>query len=150
MSDSLTRLLRSPGAGGIDGSLPSVPRDVAHSPPPAPGTGLRPELRAIIDEFLSTVDLPLVLVDREFRLLAWNPSFTSIVGLAPESLCDRLVTDLLVDGGGDWFPRQLRADQGSRAGAQFGRVALAVDPGAEMLITGSQFLDRGVHGKSVV
>ena len=93
MSDSITRLLRSPGAGGIDAS-----------PPSGPGAGLRPELRAIIDEFLSTVAQPLVLVDREFRILVWNASFANAVGMPPESLSDRLVTDLLLDGGGTGSP----------------------------------------------
>ena len=125
----------------------SVPTATAppHTVPAATKAGLRPELRAIISEFLATVALPLVLVDRDFRLLVWNEAFVNLVGLPPEALPDRRVTELLSDEGWDWLRRQLRVDRGIRAGAQFGRVRLSSNPATELLITGSQFLDGGAH-----
>jgi signal transduction histidine kinase/ActR/RegA family two-component response regulator len=110
------------------------------------GTGLRAELRDIVAAFLATVALPLVLVDREFRLLVWNPAFARLVGLRPAELNGRPIAELLSDDGRAWLERQLKPEQGIAAGAQFGRVRLLASPDAELLITASQFLDQDVHG----
>jgi signal transduction histidine kinase/CheY-like chemotaxis protein len=110
---------------------------------PAAGVALRPELQRVIGEFLDTVDIPLALVDLEMRLQAWNEAFTRLVGLPREALTGLSVAELLSDEGRDWLQRQLRSEDGARAGAQFGRARLASDPRAELMITGSQFLDRG-------
>ena len=107
---------------------------------------MRAELREIVAAFLSTVALPLVLVDRELRLLVWNPAFAALAGLSPAELDGRPVSELLSDDGRAWLERQLRPDQGISAGAQFGRVRLLSNPNAELLITGSQYLDQGILG----
>ena len=100
-------------------------------------------MRAAASAFLATVDVPLVLVDREYRVQVWNPAFARLTGLAPESLRERPVTELLTQTGCDWVLRQLRSDRGPLAGAQFGRVRLGATPDTELLLTGSQFLDGG-------
>jgi signal transduction histidine kinase/CheY-like chemotaxis protein len=107
---------------------------------------LRAELRDIVAAFLATVALPLVLVDREFRLLVWNPAFARLVGLCPAELNGRPIAELLSDDGRAWLERQLKPEQGNSAGAQFGRVRLLSNPDAELLITASQYLDQDVHG----
>ena len=137
----LSRLLPSHGPGAGVGPVPAPATDAA---PTAPGTRLRPE-HATISEFLATVALPLALVDRDFRLMAWNEAFATLVNRSPEALAGRPVSELLCDEGQDWLVRQLRADQGAHAGARFGRIRLSADPATELLITGSQYLDRGVH-----
>src|SRR4029077_11374817 len=51
----------------------------------------------------------------------------------------------LVDGSGrEWIRRQLNADLGSGAGAPFGRIRVVAGT-AELLISGSPFMDRGCH-----
>ncbi|MGH7731403.1 MAG: ATP-binding protein [Candidatus Eiseniibacteriota bacterium] len=106
---------------------------------------LRPELREVVVEFLGTVAVPLALVDRDLRLQAWNEAFASLAGLPADAAPGRPVSELLSDEGRDWLRRRLRADQGAQAGAQFGRAHLKASPTTELLITGSQFLDRGEH-----
>ena len=106
---------------------------------------MRAELRDIVSAFLATVALPLVLVDRRFRLLVWNQAFETLVRVPPEQLPGQPITALLSDAGREWLERQLRPDQGVHAGAQFGRVRVLSNPAAELLITGSQFLDDGAH-----
>ncbi len=129
MLPPLSRLLRPRGADAAD--------------PPA--AGLRPELRAIVSEFLDTVALPLVLVDREFRLLVCNDAFATLVSLPTAGLPGRSVCEFFDDEGRDWLGRQLRIELGPQAGARFGRIHLLASPSVELLITGSPFLDRGAH-----
>src|SRR5262249_12693228 len=83
---------------------------------------------------------------RQFRLLVWNPSFARLAGLSPAELDGRPIAELISDGGRAWLDRQLKPEQGISAGAQFGRVRLLSNPDVELLITGSQYLDQGVHG----
>jgi signal transduction histidine kinase/CheY-like chemotaxis protein len=136
----LSLLLRPRAAGTSVAAATASPPGA----PDAPGNGLRPGLRDTIADFLGTVAIPLVLVDREFRLVAWNDAFAALVGLEPGTATGP-VTNLLAADGRDWLRRQLAPDQGVRAGAQFGRVRLARDAATELLVTASQFLDRGVH-----
>src|SRR5262249_11903962 len=82
----------------------------------------------------------------EFRLLVWNPAFAAQVGLSPAELNGRPIGELLSEGGRAWLERQLKPDQGNAAGARFGRVRLLANPDGELLMTGSQYLDQGVHG----
>ena len=138
----ILRLLR-PLRGAANGTA-EPPADRASSGCPY-GRALAQDVRGAASAFLATVDVPLVLVDREYRVQVWNPAFASLTGLAPESLRDRPVTELLAAAGRDWVLRQLRAERGIRAGAQFGRVRLQATPDTELLLTGSQFLDRGEH-----
>lgn len=142
MLRQLSRLLRSPRAGAAGSVAPAA----APAGAPAPAAErLRPELTDIVSTFLGTVALPLVLVDHDYHLLVWNEAFETLVGLPAESLAGRPVTTLISDEGRQWVERQLRPDQGPRAGARFGRVRLLANPQAELLLTGSQFLDRGRH-----
>ena len=138
---SLSRLLRPRQTGA---GAPPAPPPRSTDASPAPGRGLRPELREPIASFLATSPVPLVLVDLEHRMLAWNPAFGALTGRSPEGLCDRPIADLIDDAGGEWLRRQLRSDQGPRAGARFGRVRMSAGSDSELLITGSPFLDQGV------
>jgi signal transduction histidine kinase/ActR/RegA family two-component response regulator len=114
----------------------------------APRVAPRPDPALVA--YLSTTDVPLALVDRELRLLAWNPPFVELAradlaGEPAERLQGTSILDLLSGEGREWVGRQLRSEQGARAGAQFGRVRFGLQPGAELLLTGSRYLERGVH-----
>ncbi len=124
-------------------AVPRASAPAACPVPARPGGGPGANLHDPLFAFLATVDVPLVLVDREYRVRVWNPAFATLTGLPAEGLRDRPVTELLTEAGREWVRRQLRSDQGPRAGAQFGRVRLAATPGTELLLTGSQFLDQG-------
>jgi signal transduction histidine kinase/ActR/RegA family two-component response regulator/PAS domain-containing protein len=109
----------------------------------ATGTDARREWLADIADFLSTAPVPIALIGLDHRLLAWNSAFATLTGRSSDSLTDRSIEEMIDDEGCEWLRRQLHADQGEQAGARFGRVRMTVNPDAEMLITGSQFLEHG-------
>jgi PAS domain S-box-containing protein len=135
---SLSRLLR-PRSNGT-----SARPDHASAAASAAGHGLRPELRGPINLFLATSPVPLVLVDLELRMLAWNPAFSTLTGRTPADLEARPVSDLVDGSGREWLRRQITSELGTRAGARFGRVRVGAEQ-AELLISGTPFLDRERH-----
>ncbi len=134
MLGPLRRLLRSHLAG--PGPVPAVA-------PGGPAAGLPPDLLRTIDTFLATVALPLALVDRDLRLVAWNPPFADLAGRPSPELAGLPFDALILEDGRNWARRQLSEELGAQAGARFGRVRMAAAPGSEMLITGSPCLHEG-------
>jgi len=132
-------------AAGTD-PVSATPVEAGGVPPRFPtDAGPSDELRETIRRFLSTSPVPLVLVDREFRVLVANDAFGHRLGPAADEFAGRPITELLSPEGRNWLHRQLREEQGPRAGAQFGRVRLLAEPGEELLLTGTPCLDHGRH-----
>jgi GAF domain-containing protein/PAS domain-containing protein len=137
----LLRLLRPrPTDESASPAAPARPAAV----PAAPAGDARRAWLAGIAGFLSTAPVPIVLIDLDHRMLAWNSAFAAFTGRSPETLEHHPVEELIDEEGRDWLRRQLRPDHGPDAGARFGRIRMTVKPDAEMLITGSQYLEQGV------